>query len=248
MPRHSRQQSGSGIYHVIMRGINRQTIFEDEEDNNRLIETLKKYKDISSYRLFAYCLMGNHFHLLLKTEGEDLAQIMKRVAGSYVYWYNLKYERSGHLFQDRFKSESVESDRYFLAVLRYIHQNPINAGLCSKAEEYDYSSYNDYISGRSKLLDIEYVFSIIDRDSFIEMSNEKTDDRCLESEDRNIRINDHDAMAIIQSVSNCASATAFQSIEIACRDVYLKELKTHGLSIRQISRLTGISFSIVRRA
>ena len=247
MPRRSRQISGSGIYHVVMRGINRQTIFEDEEDNDRLIETLRKCRDTSGYRLLAYCLMGNHFHLLLKTEAEDLAQIIKRVAGSYVYWYNLKYRRTGHLFQDRFKSEAVENDRYFIAVLRYIHQNPVKAGLCDKAEEYKYSSCGDYNSGSSGLLDIEYTYSIVDRDTLMILSNEENDDKCLEAEDISNRINDQDAMATIQSITKCASATAFQSLDIARRDIYLKELRTHGLSIRQISRLTGISVGIIRK-
>jgi len=125
MPRQARQKSESGIYHIMLRGINQQIIFEDEEDSEKFIETLKTYKAISGYKIFAYCLMGNHCHLLLKVEKEDLVLIFKRIAGSYVYWYNWKYYRRGHLFQDRFKSEPVEDDVYFLTVLRYIHQNPV---------------------------------------------------------------------------------------------------------------------------
>ena len=125
MPRQARRKSKTGIYHVIMRGINRQSIFEDDEDYERFIETLKKYKETSEYKIYAFCLMRNHFHLLMKTEKEDLDLVIKRIAGSYVYWYNLKYHRSGHLFQDRYKSEAVEDDPYFLTVLRYIHHNPI---------------------------------------------------------------------------------------------------------------------------
>ena len=153
MPRQARRKSKTGIYHVILRGINRQIIFEDEEDNDKAIETLSKYKEICGYRLYAYCLMGNHIHLLLKTEKDDIDLVIKRIAGSYVYWHNLKYRRIGHLFQDRYKSEAVESDRYLLAVLRYIHQNPQKAGLCKEISDYKYSSYSDYIKGESEILD-----------------------------------------------------------------------------------------------
>ena len=120
MPRQARRKSKSGIYHVMLRGINKQVIFEDEEDSLKFLETLKNYKAISGYKIFAYCLMSNHIHLLLKVEKENLDLIIKRIAGSYVYWYNWKYHRSGHLFQDRFKSEPVEDDMYFLTVIRYM--------------------------------------------------------------------------------------------------------------------------------
>ena len=113
----------------MLRGINQQQIFEDEEDNLRFLETLFKYKQQCGYEIYAYCLMGNHVHILLKEGKEDLTLVLKRIAGSYVYWYNWKYHRSGHLFQDRFKSEPVENDIYFLTVIRYIHQNPVKAGV-----------------------------------------------------------------------------------------------------------------------
>ena len=134
MPRQARKKSNSGVYHIMLRGINRQLIFEDDEDMQRFIETLKRYKDECGYSLYAFCLMGNHIHLLLKEGEEPISTILKRIAGSYVYWYNWKYGRSGHLFQDRFKSEPVEDDAYFLTVLRYIHQNPVKARICKKAD------------------------------------------------------------------------------------------------------------------
>ena len=123
MPRHARELSNSGIYHIILRGINRQTIFNDDEDYQRFINTLKKYKTVSGYTLYAYCLMNNHIHILLRVGQEKLETILKRIAGSYVYWYNFKYNRIGHLFQDRFKSEPVDSDEYFLTVLKVTSKN-----------------------------------------------------------------------------------------------------------------------------
>ena len=102
--------SDSCIYHVMLRGINRQDIFEDEEDFLRFLAVLKECKEISGYELYAYCLMANHIHLLIRTGKEPLDLIFKRLGSRFVYWYNLKYRRTGHLFQDRYRSEPVEDD------------------------------------------------------------------------------------------------------------------------------------------
>ena len=119
-----RKQSSTGIYHVMLRGVNRQQIFLDKEDCTYFLESLYVCKQISRFKLYAYCLMGNHVHLLINAKEEPVDMIMRRLGSKYVYWYNSKYERIGHLFQNRFKSEPVETDTYFLTVLRYIHMNP----------------------------------------------------------------------------------------------------------------------------
>ena len=149
MPRTARKKSKSGIYHIIMRGINRQTIFEDEEDCAQFLEALQRYKEKSNYQVYAYCLMGNHVHLLVKIGIELLEQVMRRLCGSYVYWYNNKYQRVGNLFQDRFKSEPVEDDQYFQIVQRYIHQNPVKAGLSSR--KFTFTKFAWFIYSRKLL-------------------------------------------------------------------------------------------------
>jgi len=137
MPRHARQRSETGIYHIILRGINKQIIFEDNEDKERLLDTLKRYKPVSNYELYGYCFMDNHIHILIKETTEPISMVVKRISGSYVAWFNWKYGRCGHLFQERFKSEAVENDAYFLTVLRYIHQNPVKAGLVKMCQSLD---------------------------------------------------------------------------------------------------------------
>ena len=231
----------------MLRGINQHVIFEDDEDYLKFIETLKDYKAISGYRIFAYCLMSNHIHILLQVVKEDLDVIMKRIAGSYVYWYNWKYYRKGHLFQDRFKSEPVDDNEYFLTVLRYIHQNPVKSGMVKKLDEYKYSSYNAYIEDIERFIDTDFVYEIIDKDDFEKYNAEENEDKCLEIDDLVFRLSDADARKEIKKVSGCENATEFQILEQAKRDNYIKELKDRGLSIRQISRLTGVSFSIVRK-
>lgn len=150
MARQARKKSSNNIYHIMMRGVNRQQIFEDQQDNEKFLEILKEYQTICGYKVFAYCLMGNHFHLLMQFDNEPIEQAMKRIGAKYVYWFNTKYGRVGHLFQDRFKSEPIEDDSYFLCCIRYIHQNPVKAKI-ARVDQYSYSSYNTYLKPKTKI-------------------------------------------------------------------------------------------------
>ena len=252
MSRAPRTKSKSNIYHIIMRGINRQTIFEDIEDHEKFIQTLRKYKNISQFKLYAYCLMDNHIHLLLQVDKEPLETVFRRICGSYVLFYNNKYDRSGNLFQDRFKSAPVEDDKYFLTVLRYIFQNPVKAGLVIKVENYRWTNYSDYID-QSNMTDRDFVIDIFSEDKkkglgkFFEYINAENDDKCLEISDRR-PIRDDDAVKIIKGHCKVEQGMDLQKLDIDQRDTYLRDLKKeYGLSIRQIERLTGINRGIVQR-
>ena len=247
MPRQARKKSSVGIYHIMLRGVNQQQIFEDSEDCDKFLQVLKDCKAISEFKLFAYCLMGNHIHILLQETNEPIELLMKRIATRFVYWYNIKYQRVGHLFQDRFKSEPIENDAYFLTVLRYIHQNPIKAGICKTVADYENSSYNEYFKS-SDLIDSDFVFNIISKEDFANFNSEKVFDNCLDVEDKpKIKVTDEQAKKIIEKVSKCKNVAEFQTLDVKTRDKCLKKLRESGLSIRQISRLTGVSFNIVRK-
>lgn len=247
MPRQARKKSSAGIYHIMLRGVNQQQIFEDSEDCDKFLQVLKYCKAISEFKLFAYCLMGNHIHILLQETNEPIELLMKRIATRFVYWYNIKYQRVGHLFQDRFKSEPIENDAYFLTVLRYIHQNPIKAGICKTVADYENSSYNEYFKS-SDLIDSDFVFDLISKDGFTKFNSEKVFESCLDVEDKpKIKVTDEQAKKIIEKVSKCKNVAEFQTLDVKTRDKCLKKLRESGLSIRQISRLTGVSFNIVRK-
>jgi len=153
MARIIRRKSSLGIYHVMLRGVNKQLVFLTDADNLYFLKTLEKVKEISNFRLLGFCLMGNHLHLLIQeTEsGEPLDKIMQRILNRFIAWYNSVYNRCGPLFGGRFASEPVEDERYFLSALRYIHNNPVHAGLCHKMSEYRWSSFADYADGRGIL-------------------------------------------------------------------------------------------------
>lgn len=247
MPRQARKKSESGMYHIMLRGINRQVIFEDSEDSEVFLETIALYKAEFNCGIYAYCLMRNHVHLLIKIDEDKLQHFMRKVGAKYVYWYNWKYNRIGGLFQDRYKSEPVEDDGYFLTVLRYIHQNPIKAEICERVEDYKESSYNEYINPKhNQLTDTGFALSTISKEQFIEFNKEANDDKCLEISEI-IRVNDNEAKAIIYEMSKCGNASEFHALPEEKRNVYLRELRSKGLSARQIERLTGISRGLVLR-
>lgn len=251
MSRKAREKSNTGIYHIILRGINRQIIFEDHEDYKKFIQTIKDYKEISGYEIYAYCLMSNHIHLLMKEGEEDLGIVFRRIGAKYVYWYNCKYTRSGHLFQDRYKSEAVENDKYFMTVLRYIHQNPIKSGIENDIGKYPWSSYSQYL-GKSGICDTKYALSLFTDEEeraislFQKFNKEENKDKCLDYEET-ARINDIEAAKIIMEVAGVENTSEVQNFEKEKRNIIIKQLKKARLSIRQIARLTGISFGVIRR-
>lgn len=252
MPRGPREKSSSGIYHIMLRGINRQTIFEDDEDRIKFLETLKNYKDISKYQIYSYCLMDNHIHILMKEMQEPISITIKRICASYVYWYNQKYERCGHLFQERFKSEIVETDGYFLTVLRYIHQNQVKAGIIKSVSESKWTSYHEYTE-RATMVDSDFVLSFfsLDRqkakDLFIEYMNENNKDQCLD-EGEKVRLSDEEVREYIAKLG-LVSINILQQLDRDRRDDIIRKLKKlEGVTVRQLSRVTGISKSVIDRA
>ncbi|WP_432406905.1 transposase [Wukongibacter sp. M2B1] len=254
MGRRARDKSSTGIYHIMLRGINRQDIFNDDEDRRKFIETLEKYKEISQCEIYGYCLMSNHIHLLIKEGKESIGNTMKRIGVSYVYWYNIKYERYGHLFQGRYKSEKVEDDKYLMVVLRYIHQNPLKARMVDTVDEYKWSSYSDYIEMKSTLINMCFIYNILSDDSnkaikmFQEFMNEENKDKCLDYNSRRSRITDEDARKIMKKIIKSDNPQVLQQISKVQRDAIIREFKEMGISIRQLARITGLGRSVIEKA
>lgn len=246
MPRTSRKASESGIYHVILRGINRQAIFEDDEDSACFLDIIEGYKTVSGFEVLAYCLMGNHAHLLIRVGEEPLSTIFRRIASKYVYWFNAKYDRIGHLFQERFKSEPVEDDAYLVTVMRYIHNNPVKAGICRAPEDYPLSSYRDYLGGGG-LTDTALALSLMPLPQLIEFTRRPNEDACLDVPGKaRVRFTDADARRIMGDIAGCSSTGDFQSLDGEEQRRAVRAMIEAGLSIRQISRIAGMTVGKVR--
>ena len=244
MPRQARKLSSTNIYHVMLRGINRQTIFESEEDRNVFLSELGRCKEISGFKLYAFCLMSNHVHLLMETKEEPLSLILRRIGIRYAGWYNRKYDRVGHLFQDRFRSENVETEQYFLTALRYIIQNPMKGGLEKCPGTYRWSSYLAYVKGKGSITDTQYAVDMVgDRAKLIEYLCKPNDDTVMDMDtiESNRTISDDQAKKMMAEFAHCSTISDFQRLEDADQRQVIREMYEQRMSIRQISRLTGRS-------
>ena len=242
MPRRKRTKSESGIYHVMLRGMNKQDIFHDFEDFNKFIKILDDSKEKYDFVLYAYCLMTNHVHLLIKQGSEPLETIFKSIGIKYVYYYNLKYKRSGSLFQDRFKSLPVDDDEYFISALRYIHNNPVKASMVSHCGDYQYSSFNDYINN-SGITDKSFVNELMSIGEYMRMHGDTDMFTHLETDmfDKT-KLTALEAEAIVFNTTNTKSKADLLRLSKDEINRFVPELYKNNLSINQISELLGLTY------
>jgi REP element-mobilizing transposase RayT len=141
MTRDARVQAAGGIYHVTMRGNNRGPIFFAEGDRDAFLDTLARTRRLHGWRVHAFCLMNNHYHLLIETPEPNIAKGMQWLNSVYAHRTNQRHERIGHLFQRRYGAELIQDDGHLHEVIRYIPLNPVRAGLCDAATSWKWSSY-----------------------------------------------------------------------------------------------------------
>lgn len=249
MPRKPRILAASSIYHIVIRGLDRQIMFENAKDYLKYLEILDLYKSECKFELYAYCLMSNHVHLLLKTGAFSLETIFRKINTHYACWFNMKYQRTGHLQQERYYSEPVEDANYFLNVIRYIHRNPANAGLEAKpGASYPWSSIYEYMNDDYKLINSNEVFSIHEKENILDYQAEGCNNECLDIDKAPRRLPDDVAKEIICSIAGIENTISFQETELKKRNAFIKEFHKQGISVRQINRLTGISKGVIQRA
>lgn len=248
MSRNLRLESPTGLYHVMQRGTGKQIIFEDENDYDRYIRKLIECRDKFHFKIIGYCLMNNHVHLLIRTDSISiLSSFMRDIGSSYAKYYNVKYDHSGHVFQDRYLSEIIRDERYLLECLRYIHNNPVKAGI-SNRENYCWSSYNDYIYGKG-IADTEEILEIFGgSENFKVFSKERDLAVPLECEMPD------DKLALGLTIINDELGHKYNNGFIVkklikeVRDKVLRRLRREGFSYKQIELLTGVSKRIIQRA
>lgn len=244
MPRTARKISKTGFYHIIIRGVNKTEIFIDDEDRKMFLHLLKYYSMGLNCKIYAYCLMGNHVHLLIEDKELKIGELMKNVTCVYAGEFNKKYERVGHLFQDRFKSQNVESQGYLLRLIRYIHRNPEKAGIC-RTEDYKWSSYSEVIYG-SKIIDRDFILSVYGGNKFyainqfrkqmMENNNDIIDTVFIEE-----NITDAQARSLIEYIIKMKQIPEINEknlVKVVCR---IREIKS--MSIEQILRVLEVSKS-----
>lgn len=172
MSRKPRIEYEGAFYHVIARGNQQQKVFLEDEDFRQYIYRLKSYQKRYDFTLYAYVLMSNHVHLLIEQKRTPLSRIMQGVQQSYTMYYNGKYGKTGHLFQGRYKAIICDRDSYMLELIRYIHLNPVRAGIVKQPLEYEWSSHSAYLSSKSSdWLEVERPLSTISQNKKEAISN-----------------------------------------------------------------------------
>ena len=259
MPRQGRETSVTGIYHVMLRGINRQDIFEEAEDYWTFIKILSAVHErleddlvtrTTTCCIYAYCLMPNHVHLLLGEKRWKVGDVMKSIASSYVFYYNKKYGRVGHLFQDRFRSEPCNDSEYFFTLFRYIHQNPVKAGLVGSAREYEYSSWpNDYLGlGREIVCNTQAAINRYGMEKLSEWIDEPLADnlKCIDMDERKV-VSDEVARELLLQKSGVINITEFQLLPKQLQKDMVRDVMIEiGSGPRQMSRISGLSYNIIQ--
>jgi REP element-mobilizing transposase RayT len=249
MPTKPREQSETGFYHVMQRGVGLLDVFEDDADRRRYLEMLEKALDGASAELYAWCLMSNHTHLLVKAGFADLTDFMRQLGARYARYFNERHERCGHLFQDRFTSVPVADDPQMLATVRYIHRNPLHHDVRTLCGNYPWSSYGEYVSGSPSITNTGMALEMLGGIKAFKAFHLLKDDARFPDIDTPSRMSDDEArIAAQQALGAMGVETSLRnlgSLPRAERNLALATMLSLGLKIRQVQRLTGISYSTV---
>jgi len=232
----------------MLRGVNRDALFLEEEDGERFIHALARTKELSGCLVLAYCLMPNHVHLVLRTTEEPIGVVMKRLGVRYAGWFNRKYGRVGHVFQDRFRSEPVEDDAYFISLIRYVWNNPVVAGLAPRALDYRWSSR--HLLGRPSLIDESELRRLMPAGALEQAASVPVASPSEESGSGRGRPPGHTEDEVAQLLEHACGARSAEDFGYLSRSIQrraIRELRTRSVSYAQIARATGLSDSRVRR-
>lgn len=161
MGRKPRIEFNGALYHVIQRGNNKEYIFKKNLYKEYFLSKLKEFKEIMGFEVYGYVLMDNHYHLVIRSHEVNISTIMHRINNDFSKYFNISNNRTGHVFQDRFKGILVKDDKYLLSLLRYVHQNPVKANMCNKVSDYYWSSDSSYRKNiQGQLVVIDFVLNI----------------------------------------------------------------------------------------
>lgn len=250
MARQARKISSTGYYHVIMRGNNKTKIFQDNKDKNYFMTCLQKVVEEELIEITAWCLMDNHVHLVVKADAHDLTTAFKRINIKYAMHYNWTYGTVGHVFQDRFASEAVESDAYLLMVVRYVHNNPVKAKMVEKPWDYRWSSYKMYQgSNLSEPMALVMTHFKDNWRSFEAFHKEEDHQEYLEIKEDRDAFRRENAQNIIQEYRRkyglIEGKEVFKNRDIR-GEMVVKLVKESGMSLRSISKLLELPFSTIQ--
>lgn len=161
MPRYARKDITSKFIHLMVQGINKEYIYKDEVEIKTYLKYLREKIQNKDLKIVSYCMMNNHAHFLIYyNDINNVSKLMSQVNTKYARFYNNKNSRCGIVFRNRYKSEEILTHSHLITCIKYIHNNPVKAGMCEKPEDYRYSSYNEYKNKKCILLDWHFIQEI----------------------------------------------------------------------------------------
>lgn len=247
MPRQARIKSSTGIYHIMIRGINKEQIFNRIVHKNKIIEIIRNIREDIEFDVIAYCIMDNHLHLLIKANEDKLETLMKKLNIKYAIYYNKIEKRYGHVFQDRFRSEAVESDKYLIGALRYIHNNPVKAGITKNILDYSWSSAKDYINMHSEIITDKYIKEIAglfkNKNEFVAFHSINDDNLYIDTKEEESENTRKIVNNLIEKFVTENGMTDQNQITIDKKEELAKKLiKLNIISYREVAELCNLSF------
>ncbi|MDR0627889.1 MAG: transposase [Bifidobacteriaceae bacterium] len=241
-----RVRAESGVYHAVLRGVNRQNIFESDRDRERFSEQASEVARLEAAAVLAHCLMSNHVHFVIEEGEQPIGHFFQRLGSRYVPWYNERYDRVGPLWQGRFKSRPVGTSGDLVNVIRYVHHNPVAANLVADPRQYRWSS----AYGQSQLSDAVRAMTLCGVHDRAEL-NRPPVSAAAQLDPGPIRraMNDDEAWALVFGAVAVRDASAFQALPLSAQVIATRSALEHGVSLRRLARMTGISRpTLTRRA
>lgn len=265
MCRIPRGRSEADIYHVYLRGSGRQLIYESDQDRRFFLHILTLALRETDAQLYAYTLMGNHYHLIVKIDFNKLPAFAYRLNGTYATYFNDHHGRQGHLFESRYKSQPIDSNSYFLEAIRYVHRNPVAAHMAPTCADYPWSSYSAYFRQvtlcndadhpedqhllRPTIPDTAKALDMLGgQEAFQEFHSHPCKEKLADDRPYAASLTESDMIEMAREALQGLEPSTIKSLPKQDRDQKLRLLKLSMLTQPQIALVTGICQSTVSRA
>lgn len=250
MPRPPRKISESGYYHITLRGNGKQLLFESDVDRHAFLDMLQRSFSKFQVKVVAWCLMGNHVHLVIYDGERNLSAAVGSLTISYAGWFNHRLGHVGHVFQERFGNSVIESEEYLLEAIRYVHNNPCKAGIVVNPAEYAWSSHRQYLgcTDRLSIVDAQLIAELFDNcDVYRKFMSEPS--RVPYAPKVGARVSDEDALAIAkvlaENLAHC-DPSELKRCDKKLRDRIVAAMRSEGLTVKQVQRITGLGDWVIK--
>lgn len=252
MPRKQRAISKVGLYHVMSRGNNKSKVFQEEIYKKIIFKLMLKQERKARIELYGWCIMDNHIHIIIKSSIKKMSKAMQEINGDFARIYNYREQTTGHVFGARYKSEAIENETYLLNVIRYVHNNPVKAGIVTEPSKYGWSSYRSYLNAKMSNKEInvmEYYFNN-KKDHFKKFHTLEDNEIYLDIHEDLMELRIRKAKKILGQylVRHGLNTSNDLRYHPDIRDTVVKDiLKSTELSIMKTCELTNLSYSCVQR-